>query len=397
MVIAYATQADQVADDGTARNSPCTAALLKQLEQPGLEIGDLFRRVAADVNRATGGRQLPELSVSLIGEFYFARAESDVQAWAKLWGSQDPAQLREFLSRYPSSPLALDVRERLHGIERPHQAPREPGEPDSERRRIKEAEREELKRAAKEQAEPDQRVREEAGSAAKQAGKEEAPSAAGKAQTAVLTPAVEAPPAISAPPKLPHAALVREIKKELKRVGCYGGRIDDKWPTSESAAAVEKLRQFAKVTTSHDLEASSELLDFIRGRSGRVCPLECGMRQVEKDGRCITKTCPSGFVLDLEGSCNRETSKTLPAREKGDGARVVPRTDPEPVAGFNSCSDVYQGCVRGVTTRAARANRDAPPEALATCAAARSSCLRSGVWNTVKHPHGRLIQGLARR
>jgi Caspase domain/Serpin (serine protease inhibitor) len=77
MVVAYSTQADQVAIDGTGRNSAFTAALVKQIDEPGLEIGSLFRRVAADVNQATGGRQFPELSISLLGEFYFNRADTD--------------------------------------------------------------------------------------------------------------------------------------------------------------------------------------------------------------------------------------------------------------------------------------------------------------------------------
>jgi len=58
MVVAYATQADQVAIDGTGRNSPFTSSLVKQIKEPGLEIGTLFRRVAAEVNSLTGGRQL---------------------------------------------------------------------------------------------------------------------------------------------------------------------------------------------------------------------------------------------------------------------------------------------------------------------------------------------------
>src|ERR1700686_624035 len=48
MVVAYATAADDVAQDGQGRNSPFTAALLKRLQEPGLEIEMMFRRVAYD-------------------------------------------------------------------------------------------------------------------------------------------------------------------------------------------------------------------------------------------------------------------------------------------------------------------------------------------------------------
>src|SRR5262245_37876432 len=53
MIIAYATQADRVAADGQGRNSPFTLALVEQIVEPGLEIGTMFRRVAAQVHRVT--------------------------------------------------------------------------------------------------------------------------------------------------------------------------------------------------------------------------------------------------------------------------------------------------------------------------------------------------------
>ncbi len=74
LLVAYATQPGQVADDGIDRNSPFTKSLLQHIATPGLEVGPLFRRVASDVNKSTGGKQTPELSVSLLGEFYFAKS-----------------------------------------------------------------------------------------------------------------------------------------------------------------------------------------------------------------------------------------------------------------------------------------------------------------------------------
>jgi uncharacterized caspase-like protein len=70
-LVAFATQSGFVAEDGEGRNSPFTAALLDQIETPGLEVGLLFRRVTGAVRTATGGNQSPELLVSLDGEFYF--------------------------------------------------------------------------------------------------------------------------------------------------------------------------------------------------------------------------------------------------------------------------------------------------------------------------------------
>jgi hypothetical protein len=69
MIVAYATQAGRTAEDGSGRNSPYTTAFLKHI-QAHEEIGTVFRRIGAEVYDATGHAQLPELSLSLIGEFY---------------------------------------------------------------------------------------------------------------------------------------------------------------------------------------------------------------------------------------------------------------------------------------------------------------------------------------
>jgi len=118
MVVAYATQANDVAADGAGRNSPFTAAFVDQLREPGLEVGQLFRRVAVDVNRRTAGRQTPELSISLLGDFYFNRSESDFQAWAKVRDSGGVQELRGFIERFPQSLLADAARARLDVVER---------------------------------------------------------------------------------------------------------------------------------------------------------------------------------------------------------------------------------------------------------------------------------------
>jgi hypothetical protein len=69
MIVAYATQAGRTAEDGDGRNSPYTTAFLKNIEAKE-EIGTIFRRISADVYQTTRQAQLPELSLSLIGEFY---------------------------------------------------------------------------------------------------------------------------------------------------------------------------------------------------------------------------------------------------------------------------------------------------------------------------------------
>jgi tetratricopeptide (TPR) repeat protein len=72
-MIVYATQPDNVALDGAGRNSPFTAALLKHIATPNVEIGTIMRRVRADVVAATRERQVPWDHSSLIGEVILAR------------------------------------------------------------------------------------------------------------------------------------------------------------------------------------------------------------------------------------------------------------------------------------------------------------------------------------
>lgn len=69
MIVSYATQAGRKAEDGSGRNSPYTGAFLRHIEAQE-EIGTIFRRVSTDVYEATRRTQLPELSLSLIGEFF---------------------------------------------------------------------------------------------------------------------------------------------------------------------------------------------------------------------------------------------------------------------------------------------------------------------------------------
>jgi hypothetical protein len=115
-VVAYATAANQVAADGSGRNSPFTTALLKRLGEAGLEIGTMFRRIAADVNDQTKGQQRPELLISLTGDYYLN--QNDGPVWERIMDTTDPAAFRDFINRFPSSRWASDARYRLQLLER---------------------------------------------------------------------------------------------------------------------------------------------------------------------------------------------------------------------------------------------------------------------------------------
>ncbi|MET3839571.1 caspase family protein [Bradyrhizobium sp. OAE829] len=115
MVVAYSTAADEVAADGDGRNSPFTSAFLKRLKEPGLEIEQLFRRVAADVNAQTGGRQRPETYVSLLSNYYLN--QTDRIAFDKIKDSPDPAVLQDFIAKFSTSSYVPEAQNRIQRIE----------------------------------------------------------------------------------------------------------------------------------------------------------------------------------------------------------------------------------------------------------------------------------------
>lgn len=138
MIIAYATQPGRTADDGDGRNSPYTAAFLKNVETKE-EIGTIFRRISADVYQATHQAQLPELSLSLIGEFYLngklqvtatpAPAPSPVDPCAAAgdhWKSTEAintkAAYEDHLTRFPTCAFASLARTRLAALAPPDSA-----------------------------------------------------------------------------------------------------------------------------------------------------------------------------------------------------------------------------------------------------------------------------------
>ena len=74
VLVAYSAKDGQVAQDGDGTNSPFAQALLDHLNEPGLEINMLFRKVRDDVRSKTGGQQEPFTYGSLPAEAMFFKA-----------------------------------------------------------------------------------------------------------------------------------------------------------------------------------------------------------------------------------------------------------------------------------------------------------------------------------
>ncbi len=72
-LIAYATSPGRTAADGSGKNGLYTEALLKYIQQRGLQIEEVFKNVRREVETKSAGNQTPWESTSLKGYFYFKK------------------------------------------------------------------------------------------------------------------------------------------------------------------------------------------------------------------------------------------------------------------------------------------------------------------------------------
>lgn len=136
--VAFATAPGSVASDGAGRNGLYTEHLLRNLRAGDSDIDKVFRRVAADVSRATSGKQVPWTSSSLTGDFSFrASAGESAQAvaasarpavpgsepaamelalWETVKDSRSPEELKAYLDQYPEGRFAGVARARLKAV-----------------------------------------------------------------------------------------------------------------------------------------------------------------------------------------------------------------------------------------------------------------------------------------
>ena len=118
--ITFATQPDNVAFDGSGRNSPFATALLGRLSTPGADISSMMIAVRNDVFAETGGQQIPTDESLLTRQFYFvgsATAEEtlETQLWRLAGKERDAKLLQAYLDHYPDGPHVADVRSLLSG------------------------------------------------------------------------------------------------------------------------------------------------------------------------------------------------------------------------------------------------------------------------------------------
>jgi Caspase domain len=132
VLVAYAARDGTTANDGTGRNSPFTAALLKNLETPGLEINYLFRSVREEVFSTTSPHQEPVVYGALPkAEIYLKplsgplrpddgqpTGDAAVRAWAEVRDTKSQAVLEAFIKRYADSFYADIAHARLEELKK---------------------------------------------------------------------------------------------------------------------------------------------------------------------------------------------------------------------------------------------------------------------------------------
>ena len=94
------------------------------------------------------------------------------------------------------------------------------------------------------------------------------------------------------PPPPTGSALIVEIKKELKRVGCYAGKVDDDWKSADVKQSLAKFSKIASLAKTPE-EPDAVFLNSVRSQITRVCPIECGKNEVESKGQCVAKAAPA--------------------------------------------------------------------------------------------------------
>ncbi len=129
-LIAFAAAPGAVASDGKGRNSPFTAALLKHIETPGVEVEVMLKRVTAEVRTVTSQGQEPERLSKLTTEFYFnpkspepvapaaarrtdTTAAADLAFWNAIQNSRDVGEFQAYLRKFPNGQFAALVRTRM--------------------------------------------------------------------------------------------------------------------------------------------------------------------------------------------------------------------------------------------------------------------------------------------
>ncbi|MES0808009.1 caspase domain-containing protein [Roseibium sp. SCPC15] len=283
-LIAYSTQPGNVAYDGTDVHSPFTGALLRYLETPGEDIAVILRRVRRDVLRETKGVQVPWSNSSLTGPVILSVPDPSTKPavdtieltyWESIRDSANLEYFKSYLNRYPEGNFSDIARLKVSEWEQGTPNTSQSGEPASSSKKAPDAGEfsgaeaaTELFKLERETAETTRRDK------------------LASLDVALLNPAEN----LESLKELSGSALARSIQAELNRVGCKVGTADGVWGKN-SRNGLRRFSIYAKAGLQ-ELEPDPKVLEMLKDKSFRVCPLDCPAGYVETANKCYKKTAP---------------------------------------------------------------------------------------------------------
>lgn len=371
-LLSYAAKEGTTADDGDGRNSPYTKALLEHLEEPGLEVNFLFRKVRDNVLKQTDGRQEPFTYGSLPGKKIFLKSPEakpevlqtkndqtaiELAYWDAIKDSDDPADVRSYIEKFPQGQFNFLARSKLGRIDAKAANQKMQAEAATKaeiqttaetKRNLKEAEavKDEARRKAEAKLKSEAKVRTRREKeltdwqvvrtsnepVALQKFLIKYPNgtfnqlaraqleAAKRLQLAALQPTtstvVQSDNTVKAETTsgLSTKDLTLKIQQHLARLGCNPGRPDGAWGP-KSRRALKAYSQHGKVQWA-SLDPSPTVLNSLESRKARVCPLVCGRGLVKKGNRCVLRSCPRGQELTRSGTCIAKRKQPVVTKKK---------------------------------------------------------------------------------
>ncbi|WP_441229500.1 caspase family protein [Tardiphaga sp. 215_C5_N2_1] len=383
-LIAYSAKAGSTALDGDSKNSPFTAALVRHIATPGLDLRKAFGFIRDDVMKNTSNRQEPYVYGSLGGDdvplvpvaalatspavSVQAETRRDYELALQLatrdgWNAFLTQHPDGFYASLAKSQLAKLAAEDAHtaaaekarlAVEEKARLAAEGARKAEQTKAAADAKTAEDARIAAEKLKTAEQERAAAGERARAAA--EARVDAGKLDTPAAGPQLATLPAPTADvSQTPAPAdLPRQVQVELQRVGCLQGSVDNTW-TAASRKSIERFNRYA--STRFDAKAAStDALEAIKAKSARVCPLVCAHGSEADGDRCVKIVCRAGTFLNDDNECEKkrnrnEAKRNAPRRERDELDRPQiqarsPRAQPsgQIVCDNAGCRPVRPGC-----------------------------------------------------
>ncbi len=157
----------------------------------------------------------------------------------------------------------------------------------------------------------------------------------------------------STPPSISPQETTKLVQSELRRVGCLTASADGDWNTS-SQRSLTLFNKYAGTRFDAKL-ASFDVLDAIKARPGRICPLVCDHGFRADGDACVKITCRAGYRVNDDNECEKvqdkkpvatreDTSKRDADRKSSESAPTRQQTSGQMYCNQAGCLPVKSGC-----------------------------------------------------